>query len=101
MPDTPAKSRRWFQFRLSTWFVLVGIVAWAMWLGPLSKRQESARRNNPANPGQPEYYQVTYTAINPSRALYPALALVALVGGKTAWRIVERRRAKAAADSLT
>jgi len=32
MPDTHSKRRRWFQFRLSTWFMLVGIVAWVMLL---------------------------------------------------------------------
>ena len=30
--------RRWFQFKLSTWFVLVGIVAWAMMLRPWGVR---------------------------------------------------------------
>ncbi len=30
MPDNTAPRRRWFQFKLSTWFVLVGILAWAM-----------------------------------------------------------------------
>ena len=30
MPDNPAPRRRWFQFRLSTWFVLMAILAWAM-----------------------------------------------------------------------
>ncbi len=31
---TPFPHRRWFQFSLSTWFVLVAILAWAMWLRP-------------------------------------------------------------------
>lgn len=26
----PLQPRRWFQFSLSTWFVLVAILAWAM-----------------------------------------------------------------------
>jgi hypothetical protein len=31
MPNQPKRTwRRWFQFNLSTWLVLVGIVAWAL-----------------------------------------------------------------------
>src|SRR5689334_21924047 len=28
--DAPPTTRRWFQWRLSTWFVLVAIIGWAM-----------------------------------------------------------------------
>lgn len=37
MADNPAPRRRWYQFRPSTWFVLVGILAWAMALRPFYK----------------------------------------------------------------
>lgn len=75
MPDNPAP-RRWFQFRLTTWFVLVAILAWAMtewpWVVTAQTIAEEQRTLN--------------QALKP-----PALALAAFVGWKTAWMIAGRR----------
>jgi hypothetical protein len=114
MADDRAPLRRWFQFRLSTWFVLVAILAWAMWLRPWAYLQvydnPTVLLNLGGWPGSdhPDYFQISLQSaharsmrgialgIGPNPAiLYPALALAAFIGWKTAWPIVERRRKRA------
>ena len=97
--------RRWFQWKLSTWFVLVAGVAWTLAMRPYLGYQG---RNPPTmnmligdiegrhsvlvlaitGPGQDRLYAVI---IGPFPWLFiPALALAAFVGWKAAWTIWRR-----------
>lgn len=118
MPLLP--SRRWFQFRLSTWFVLVAILAWAMGLRPRGYVQVY---DNPKvllhrgwwpGPEHPDYFQLVLQSaqahsfrgiaigFGPNPAIvYPFLALAAFVGWKGAWAIVERRRQRTFASTTS
>lgn len=79
---------RWFQFRLSTWLVMAGILSWLMASLPFY---------------DPEFDKTALAdsrTINPSLR-WPMLAFVAFIGWKLAWRSVERRREQLANDSTT
>jgi hypothetical protein len=100
--------RRWFQFRLSTWFVLVAILAWAMTHWPTYWDGYSEYINHwPAD-------RITFIDANTLHFAYgglgryilfwrfklfleaflvPALALAAFLAWKAAWAVVERRLA--------
>ncbi len=108
MPHSP---RRRFQFRLSTWFVLVAIVEWP-WVikkqslmtwpanGQLVVQRAAAytafRESGPDLPNMIIFEKPYSPSAN---LLYPALALVAFVGWKAAWAIGRRERGEAD-DSL-
>jgi len=124
MPLLPP--RRWFRFRLSTWFVLVALLAWAMTLRPyytngrlfmvlvdpkiaaearqqpfisnridvhnwgMSISEQKARQRNRPEIGFDNYNtRVWYwrSRLTLERLAYPALALAAFVGWKTAWAL--------------
>lgn len=93
--------RRWYQFKLSTWFVLAGITAWVMALKPffssesLTAGQLTDRNGLYVNIGMENLENVPYLLfrIGPAPELAgPVIALLAFVGWKSAWLIVERRR---------
>ena len=106
-------SRRWFQFRLSSWFVLVAILAWAMLRWPDMDWDEYwilLPIPNTAGPQPEEYrkafvfevlelrcYCWTYSWPNPV-AKWPALALAAFVGWKAAALVLNRRRSTSASQ---
>lgn len=123
--------RRWFQFRLSTWFVLIAIVAWAMALRPWG---EYVVRAMPTRPGRTDVFSAhisrnvpqerlglssagsdsnwvtdfrVYTGnprqmrrflavFGPAEIVWPVLSLAVLAAWKLAWRMVDRRRERAA-----
>lgn len=105
MDEKPNRTwRRWFQFRLSTWLVLVGIVAWAMATRPyvvINDGTESVWVHGfgrfIAQPGETHIQfgtrqiAVDRRHINP-RLRWPALALTAFIGWKAFWLIPEIRR---------
>ncbi len=102
MVHLPRPPRRWFQYRLTTWFVLVAILAWAMLQRPFlvtSWDQLSTRKILGQGVGGGVLVGavvVEVHSLNPA-LLYPALALAAFVGWKAAraiWRRVVRRKAK-------
>jgi len=75
MDETSAPRRRWFQFKVSTWFVLVGILCWAL----------------ACRPWWFEFVtEQTFISLNIALA-YPTLALLAFIAWKVAWLVVERR----------
>lgn len=80
----PLPPRRWFQFKLSTWFVLVAILAWAMLYWPWieTRRELGAPVRYGLFIGTVRTYE-NRTRPNPD-LLYPALALAAFVGLKAA-----------------
>jgi len=111
-------SRRWFQFRLSTWFVLVAILCWAMAIRPWATwyTEQGVVRTfgEPKLPfgarvvwihgpdeGPPDaaaippahLWERNILRVNP-RLAWPALALAAFVAWKVAWAVVERRRTR-------
>ncbi len=104
------KHRRWFQYNLSTWFVLVTILAWAMLYWPWVTRTTAAYpypipravawrcrvlAKIGVYPSNPQAYNVLVEQFDPnpnSSLLYPAIALAAFISWKAAWRIVERQR---------
>ena len=81
--------RRWFQFRITTWFVLVAILVWAMMQGEwyYDTIEEGYLISGP-NRG----IQVSLVRKYNSALIYPALALAAFVGWKAAWAIGRRVR---------
>ena len=103
----PLPPRRWFQFRLSTWFVLVAVAAWALALGPFvgTTRCDFGEHSNR------DYFFVSWGVVNAESTarghisdlilgpapeiLYPLLALAAFVGWKAAWAIGRLARRKA------
>ena len=117
MPDNAAKPRRWFQFRLTTWLVLVAILAWTMFLGPycliVFRHGPHGHDDFMLQFGEPEQRAGGWAlsgrsarghsstdreltvAFGPNPELeYPALALAAFSIGKAAWLIAKRTRAK-------
>ncbi|MGE0536597.1 MAG: hypothetical protein AB7O68_16625 [Pirellulales bacterium] len=120
MADPP--KRRWFQFRLSTWFVLVAIVAWAMvemrhteweivhrtYSGKLAPTEFWREMNKEGiqvvelegHGNQIEVMGLRRRFGRPPQYVWPALALAGFLSWKTAWaigpRIVRRRDARAA-----
>ncbi len=100
--------RRWFQFKLSTWFVLVGITAWVMMLKPffssesLTAGQLTGRNGLYVNIGMESWENAPYLLfrIGPAPELAgPVIALLAFVGWKAAWAIRRGERGEAD-DSL-
>lgn len=85
--------RRCFQFRLSTWFVLVGILAWAMVI-------RSATPPAPIHFGHKDVllipFKPTFSEKGEFPLMYPTLALAAFAGWKVAWAIGRRVQAKRA-----
>jgi hypothetical protein len=103
MPFLPL--RRWFQFRLSTWFVLVAIIAWAMTCRPYyweifgSTIEPASIGFNDADPYHlNEPSREHRKKFNPSLR-WPALALTAFLTWKAAWavgpRLIRRHRSAA------
>lgn len=103
MTETP--QRRWFQFRLSTWLVLVAILAWALMIGPTRVVLYDYVEPPPdglefdiapeqlALGGDQNHLAVKELNTN---LMLPALALVAFMAWKAAWRVAETwRRRKA------
>jgi hypothetical protein len=108
--------RLWFQFRLSTWFVLLAILGWTMYFGLPFGAQYWNDANGitthggfgrlPLNQrGEPGYWTIPVFTSATSRYklifyIYhiglPALVLAALLAWKATWAMVERRRRKAA-----
>jgi hypothetical protein len=78
--------RRCFQFRLSTWFVLVAIMAWTMAEWPWVRSYSLWSGYVFVKP-----LFMTQRRLNPA-LLYPALALAMFVVWKVAWLFVGRRR---------
>lgn len=98
MPHSP---RHWLQFRLSTWFVLIGILAWGVtarpWIVPTVAFSGYRRKHEvyPDLRAGSQFVAVvteTYT-LNPA-LLGPTLALAAFVGWKAAWAIGRRVKAR-------
>jgi len=91
--------RRWFQFRLSTWFVLVAILGWAMacrpwWVNEFDIDESSPRLvTGDITQG---IYLVDKSHVN-GQLLQPASALAVFLAWKAAWAVVERRRRRSAA----
>ena len=110
-------SRRWFQFRLSTWFVLVAILGWAMatrpYYGWFVSRQSGTvvqvRAIATEQTGRFSFKSTTrgYDAagadawlesrqqFNP-RLKWPALALATFLAWKAVWAAIACRRARRA-----
>jgi len=113
--ETPR--RRWFQFRLSTWFVLVGVLCWALACWPwIVERQVTLKvyggndhwTLDELSPNR-FFGFIRYIESNATKAalierqtipnpalIYPSLALLAFIAWKVAWLVVERRRTRAA-----
>lgn len=83
MDDRP--KRRWLQFRLSTWFVLVAILVWAIVDPIYTKRVEMG-----THPFTGNHVEVIRQRIN----FRPILGLLAFLAWKAFWAVVERRREK-------
>ena len=103
MHDKPYRAegkRRWFQFRLSTWLVLIAILAWAMTARPylVYGLVDAATYSFPSWIAPPPADHADYGYDWPDYApvgwnpalLYPALALAAFIGWKAAWAIGRR-----------
>jgi hypothetical protein len=90
--------RCWFQLKLSTWFVLVAILAWELSTDPVIVWVSTSTVVYKAN-GDPDYLNIEdYLLPNPAY-LYPVLALAAFVGWKAVWLIADRRRERATPQS--
>lgn len=103
--------RRWFQFRLSTWFILVVILGWAMACQPWivhARFGVAPRGFASSTPKLVTFLNVKYVRRFTTPYLYdefglnrklggPALAVAAFLAWKAAWAVVERRRRQSAA----
>ncbi|MGE0535985.1 MAG: hypothetical protein AB7O68_13480 [Pirellulales bacterium] len=107
---------RWFQFRLSTWFVLVAILAWVMALWPYFDEFEvlvelTKATVRPSTGWIDPPYDIPYGGLGQflwfwklklsvEQLEWPAVALAAFLAWKAAWalgpRVVRRRRARTA-----
>jgi hypothetical protein len=92
-------SRRFLQFQLSTWFVLIAIVAWAMSLGPHVQWSDRALRAEYSGEIIVAIYIVPehgagltqrWLYFGPSKLMWPALAFFAFLGLKALAPIIER-----------
>jgi hypothetical protein len=101
----PLPPRRWYQFKLSTWFVLVAIMAWAVALRPVYLF-ESGGGAAPFAPRHTKlllihvYYgssggHFCQVAFYVPRLLWILVPLVAFVGWKAAWAAGRRVARKA------
>jgi hypothetical protein len=97
---------RWFQFRLSTWFVLVAILGWAMACRPLIVSTFEVADTKPvgrvgAIPLVVNLHQTMWTVhhdeLNPGLK-WPILALAAFVAWKAGWAVQHRRRKSTAPE---
>ncbi|MGE0536595.1 MAG: hypothetical protein AB7O68_16615 [Pirellulales bacterium] len=99
--------RRWFQFRLSTWFVLLAILGWGMTCRPYCTDLLSVVAEHELLLGYNDddpYHTAELatldaeTGINPALR-WPALALAVFLAWKAAWAVVPRviRRRQSAA----
>jgi hypothetical protein len=89
--------RRWFQFRLSTWFVLVAILGWAMVVRETTHTYEvrafdayrlrSKRDLRVSYDSKRDVTTISYRQWRPDAMAWPALALVAFLSWKAAWAI--------------
>jgi hypothetical protein len=99
VPMRPFPPRRWLQFRLSTWFVLVAILGWAMVTRPYWVRDSFSQFRS----GQSAYVTSDRGDLIPARALmvrprprvnpalgWPALALATFLAWKAAWAVGPR-----------
>lgn len=115
---TPTPPRRWYQFKLSTILVLVGIAAWAMACGPwVSKSLESWGTFGNSVGGKVEWGSTDLRfvtpneddslrlhlfaqrdglgyhlelSIGPQEIIWPILALAVFITWKLGWAIVAR-----------
>lgn len=111
-----SQRRRWFQFRLSTWLVLIAILAWAManqvWVWPFYQ----SINHFPALTGgtSPEHTRILITTtvvsggstvhagefdmiVGPTRFIkYALLTLAAFFIGKAGWHVAVRWRRRRA-----
>ena len=103
MSEGPHSRRRWLQFRLSTWFVLVAILCWAISAAPRFKFEHANGRAgvSPSDIFIAEFYRQSANGPTSRWAikvwdtrglLWPASALAAFVCWKLAWRVMEGRR---------
>jgi hypothetical protein len=95
--------RRWFQMRLSTWLILVAIIAWAIavrpWLAPRTFNSDGdmvvwSETITLLAPGGTVFTFVVPFAgwqLNP-QVVWPLAALLIFLAWKFAWRLRERRR---------
>jgi hypothetical protein len=97
---------RWFQFKLSTWFVLAGILAWALAQIPLWSEidelivliETSVEPYGFGGIKMPRVLGITETVwywkltTILTKLRWQLLALLAFVAWKAAWLIVARRR---------
>ncbi len=103
--------RRWFRFRLSTWFVLLGILCWFV-----STPCNLYRHYSVNTPGEfvwlsdttepldefPENVFHLHTDIYPNpRLLGPTLALLAFITWKAFWAVRARRVSAVEVDSTS
>lgn len=98
--DDSAKQprRRWPQLRLSTWLILIAILAWAMAVRPFFLR--SALTAPGAQPIPLDKSLVVVTDLNP-RLHGPALAMATFLAWQLAWLLIERRRQRVAHKAAT
>jgi hypothetical protein len=81
---THVPRRRWFQFKLTTWFVLAGILAWAFACWPWWSVQVRRGYMTGLPINQSRVMEQTITTPNPA-LIYPALALLAFLTWKAVW----------------
>lgn len=126
MDEQPRITRRWYQFRLSTILVLVGILAWAMARRPWINWGGNGIEPDMAVPGLACQFYVHRTGvtawlciynevpgarhldaygwwlnIGPTELIWPILALVAFLTWKLGWAIAARRKRRREAVPLT
>ena len=102
--------RRWLQFRLSTWFVLVAVLGWAMTCRPYYKDFHDVVVEHEGGSGilsfgfndEDPYHTALLATLHAQVGLnpelrWPTLALAAFLAWKAAWAVAERRRRQSAA----
>ncbi len=82
--------RRWFQFKLSTWFVLTVITAWAMTQWPWIVDSVDYRVVGTDARGKLIWKSEDITILNPA-LLWPGIVFVAFLIWKTAWPMMQRQ----------
>lgn len=120
MPMHLLPPRRWLQFRLTTWFVLVGILAWAMFQWPyydnlditsdmLNDAVQGMHQSDdptPAGSHEPfsgywglDRYRWFWTLKRSLQELVaPAVVLAAFLVAKAAWRLANNLAMRSGAD---
>jgi len=120
MDEQPRITRRWYQFKLSTILLLVGILAWAMALRPWMTYDFQSYSPVADNPGagidfswyaeggayryegfyvwawtihrSPRSLDGLHLIAGPNEVAWPALALIAFLTWKLGWAVVARRK---------